>query len=256
MITIDDLKRDESLLNDFIKENQRLVTMVIKRHFSYVNNTADYDDYFQSGCIGLVKAAKRFKPEYGTAFSTYAVPMITGEIMRYRRDFCVSSIHSPRSIKDKYYRYQALRNKGASEAEACRELGIGPAELSVVVNAVEPVCSLDAVVYDNDNGTPVTGGDIVASSFSLEQEAVGRLVFGEIAGYLRGLLSETDMKILMLHLQNKTQIDIGKAIGMSQVNISRRIKKIRQVCRYVQQCHDKGVEPGSIRDLYVEEKTG
>lgn len=256
MITIDDLKKDESLINEFVRENQRLVTMVIKKHFSYVNNTADYDDYFQTGCIGLVNAAKRFKPEYGTAFSTYAVPMITGEIMRYRRDFCVSSIHSPRSIKDKYFRYQALRNSGASEAEACSKLGMDSTELSVVANAVEPAFSLDAAVYDNDNGTPVTGGDVVGSSFSLEQEALGRLTFLEIAGYLKGLLSETDMKILMLYLQQKTQVNIGKAIGMSQVNISRRIKKIRQVCRYVKLCHDKGIKPDSIRDLCIEEKVG
>lgn len=230
--------------------------MVIKRCFSYVNNTADYDDYFQSGCIGLVKAAKRFKPEYGTAFSTYAVPMITGEIMRYRRDFCVSSIHSPRRIKDKYYRYQALRKKGVSEAEACRELGMDSAEMNMVVNAVEPACSLDAVIYDNDSGTPVTGGDIVASSFSLEQEATGRLAFGEIAGYLRGLLSDTDLKILALYLQQKTQMDMGKALGTSQANISRHIKNIKEVCRYVKHCHDNGINPVNKINLFIEEKAG
>ncbi|MCX7841493.1 MAG: sigma-70 family RNA polymerase sigma factor [Clostridia bacterium] len=256
MITINDFKKNESLLEEFIRENQRLVSMVIKKQFSYVYNTAEYEDYFQSGCIGLVNAAKRFKPEYGTAFSTYAVSLIAGEIMRYRRDYCASGIHSSRNIKDKYYRYQALRNRGVAEAEACRELGVDSAELNKVINAMEPGYSLDAVIYENDSGTPLTGGDITADDFNLEEEAMDWLELEEILRHVKNILSESDRKIFNLYLQKKTQTQMKTMLGMSQANISRRIRKIKELCRYVKDCYDKGLSLKNIRGLNSIPKAG
>ena len=245
MITINDVKNNGELFDDFIKENQKLVSMVIRNKFSYVNNTVDYDDYFKNGCIGLVKAARKYDPDYGTAFSTYAVPLIEGEIMRYRRDFCVTSVHTPRSIKDKYFRYQALKSQGLKDTQACDALKIDTAELNRVINSVEGICSLDAVVFDNNSGTALTAGDIIPYRFNLEETVLNRVELEEKMLSLKRALCETDFKILMMRLRNKSQIDIGKKVGLSQVQISRRLVKIKAICKRIDYCYD------SVADEYM-----
>lgn len=238
MIKIEDVRNDNRLFDEFIQENMRLVSMVIKTKFRYVNNTTDYDDYFQTGCIGLVKAAKRYDPKFGTAFSTYAIPLIEGEIMRYRRDYCITNIHTPRSVKDKYFRYQALKESGLEDSEIIRELDIKPYELRRIICAVGGSCSIDTPVYEN---TQMTGVEMIASTADTEGESLGRLELKEKLMLAKRVLSKKDYIILILHLRNNTQTSIAKKLGISQTHVSRRLGKIREVCGRVGRWYELGL---------------
>lgn len=204
---------------ELINGNLRLVLSVVQR---FTGRRENLDDLFQVGCIGLVKAVDNFNVELDVKFSTYAVPMIIGEIRRYLRDN--NSIRISRSLRDLAYR--ALQAKEelirAKESEPTVEdiaayLG---EEKEAVVRAMEAIVepiSLYEPVY-NDGGDSIYVMDQIKDSSSSDEKWLESIALNEAMK----CLNERERKIISLrYFSNKTQMEIAEEIGISQAQVSR-----------------------------------
>ena len=210
---------DERARELYIRGNLRLVLSVIRR-FSASNENVD--DLFQIGCIGLMKAIDNFDTSLQVKFSTYAVPMIVGEIRRYLRDN--SPIRVPRSIRDVAYRVlqckeaQTIRlGREPTIDEIARELEL---EVSQVAQALDAVCtpvSLHDPVY-SDGGDPLTVMDQVWDTKNTEDSWMEHITLQ--AAFRR--LGQREKQILRLRFYDgKTQMEVAGTLGISQAQVSR-----------------------------------
>lgn len=210
---------DEDARQKLIYGNLRLVLSIIQR---FLNRNENPDDLFQVGCIGLIKAIDNFNTELEVKFSTYAVPMIIGEIRRYLRDN--NSIRISRSTRDMAYRALQAREEIASEKErdpTAEEIAakIGePREL--VVRAMEAIIepiSLYEPVY-SENGDSLYVMDQLSDTGSSDEMWLESIALREAMKSL----SERERKIInMRFYKNKTQVEIAEEIGISQAQVSR-----------------------------------
>lgn len=203
-----------------MKENLPLVHYVLKR---FRDRNAEYEDLFQYGCIGLVKAVDRFDPAYAVRFSTYAVPVIMGEVRRYLRDSGL--VHVSRSIHDNALRLERFREdfiqQNAREptmAELCAGSGLSAEDALLAVNANSRVRSLSE---------PVGGEGELRLMDVLGADTMGevdrRLL---LAGLLRRLTDEERALIIRRYFRRQTQSEIAREMGVSQVQVSRLEGKI------------------------------
>jgi RNA polymerase sigma factor (sigma-70 family) len=228
MLKIEEVQKNPSLFDNFIVENQGLIRSVIKRYFGYVLNTTEFDDYCQVGNIGLFTAVERFKPEFGNAFSTYAVPMIIGEIKRYQRDVENNQIKVPRSLKELSYKVQNLFNAGKVEDEICKELNIDSKKYADAINV--KVLYLDEIVGNNDEGDKERShADMLPDGFNLEKNIIESLGLKVKIDALKAHISPRDFLMLKMRADGKTQDEIAEKIGLSQVQISRNLIKIKNI---------------------------
>jgi RNA polymerase sporulation-specific sigma factor len=223
VVTIEEAQGNKELMDIFISENMGLVRKAIDNlHIPPI------EDYIQEGAIGLIKAAKRFDISYGFTFSTFAIPKIIGQIHQYRRDYGITSITGtkiPRSIKDIYYK--SLRLEHMDDEEICKELNITMVDLSEARLAMGYCGSLDFELPENRNGeSGALVHDIIASTENTEEEAMDKIFKNEIIDCLFQHLNDEHTEILQLHLQGRKQQDIEKLVGVSQVQVSRILKKI------------------------------
>lgn len=210
---------DNAAREELIYGNLRLVLSIIQRFSGRKENV---DDLFQVGCIGLVKAVDHFNTELDVKFSTYAVPMIIGEIRRYLRDN--NSIRISRSVRDLAYRALQVRDEltRASEREPTPEeiaahLGEGK---EAVVNAMEAIVepiSLYEPVY-SENGDSIYIMDQLSDNSVSDEHWLENIALRDAMEKL----SERERKIIeMRFYQNKTQMEIADSIGISQAQVSR-----------------------------------
>ncbi|MBO5286209.1 MAG: sigma-70 family RNA polymerase sigma factor [Clostridia bacterium] len=209
---------DKKARDLFITANIRLVLSVIKR-FSNAKSSAD--DMFQSGCIGLIKAIENFDTSLGVAFSTYAVPMIMGEIKRFLRD--VNSLRIPRSIRDTAFRALKAReaielnNEDASVDRIAEELGVTAFDVTYALDAISDTVSLYEPVYSKDGDNlllmdQITEGDVEEDRFINNVDLKNAL----------SLLPERERNIVYLrYYKGRTQTEISKFVGISQAQVSR-----------------------------------
>lgn len=224
---------DKKAREELINGNLRLVLSVIQR---FTNRGENLDDIFQVGCIGLIKAIDRFNLDFEVKFSTYAVPMIIGEVKRFLRDF--SSVRVSRSVRDTAYhamqvkeRLQNENNREPSVEEIAKEMGVKKESVVLALEAiVEPVSLYEPVYYDagdtiyvmdqiGDNNTDVNWIDEILLKQSLKE------------------LPEREKTILSLRfMQGMTQTEVAKEIGISQAQVSRlekgaldKIKSYRKI---------------------------
>lgn len=210
---------DEEARQELIYGNLRLVLSIIQR---FTNRKENMDDLFQVGCIGLVKAVDHFNIDLDVKFSTYAVPMIIGEIRRYLRDN--NSIRISRSVRDLAYRALQAREELIREKEcdpSAEEIAarIG-AEKDAVVQAMEAIIepiSLYEPVY-SENGDSIYVMDQLSDSNSSDELWLENIVLREAMKKL----TEREQTILQLrYYKNKTQMEIAEEIGISQAQVSR-----------------------------------
>ncbi len=213
------VKQGDTLARDtLIEGNLRLVLSVIQR---FSNRGENSDDLFQIGCIGLMKAIDNFDITQNVRFSTYAVPMIIGEIRRHLRDN--SSVRVSRSIKDTAYRAMQVKEKLMANfqreptvEEIANELDLSKGEVVLALESiVEPVSLFESVYSD--------GGDDVYVLDQLGDSNDDSNWTDEIAfrDTLRSL-DEREKRILMLRfMKGKTQMEVSKEIGISQAQVSR-----------------------------------
>ena len=203
-----------------VEENLALVKFVVKR---FLDRGKEYDDLFQHGCLGLLKAIDRFDLNYDVAFSTYAVPVIIGEIRRYLRDD--NPMHIARSIADNARRIEALRAERlqAGEPEPSlealgRALHLSGADVVLALNARQPVRSLTE---------PASGNEDILLQETLGQECMAEVDDHILLRDLLAALPDAERSLLVRrYFYAHTQSQIARDTGMTQVQVSRMEKRI------------------------------
>lgn len=225
---------DENARNELVQGNLRLVLSVIQR---FNNRGENVDDLFQVGCIGLMKAIDNFDLSQNVRFSTYAVPMIIGEIRRYLRDN--NPIRVSRSLRDIAYKALQVRdslvNKYSKEptvTQIAEELGLPREEVVYALDAIQEPVSLFEPIY-HDGGDPIFVMDQISDEKSEDASWLEGIAIRE--GLSR--LSEREKLILtMRFFDGNTQMEVAEEIGISQAQVSRLEKAaLKQLRRHMAQ---------------------
>lgn len=210
---------DEKARELYIKGNLRLVLSVIKR---FSNSSENADDLFQIGCIGLIKAIDNFDTTLNVKFSTYAVPMIIGEIRRYLRDN--NAIRVSRSLRDIAYKaiyakenYVKQNAKEPTISEIAEEIGIDKEMIVYAMDAIQNPVSLFEPVY-TEGGDTLYVMDQISDKKNKEEKWIENLSLREAMERL----GERERHIIELRFyQGKTQMEVADEIGISQAQVSR-----------------------------------
>ena len=220
---------DTAARREYINGNLRLVLSVIKRFHSSNENV---DDLFQIGCIGLIKAIDNFDSSLNVKFSTYAVPMIVGEIRRYLRD--ASSIRVSRSLKDTAYKAinakEQLTRRNSKEptvTEIATEIGVSKEDIVYALDAIQSPMSLYEPVY-TDGGDTLYVMDQISDKKNKEENWVEHLSLSEAMKQL----GEREHEIISLRFfEGKTQMEVAGMVGISQAQVSRLEKNALAVMK-------------------------
>lgn len=220
---------DAEAREQFIKGNLRLVLSVIRRFSSVGENV---DDLFQIGCIGLIKAIDHFNTELGVRFSTYAVPMIIGEIRRFLRDN--NSIRVSRSLRDTAYKAIYAREmllkknqKEPSITEVASEVGISREDIVYALDDIQNPMSLYEPIF-TDGGDTLYVMDQIRDKKNREENWVEHL---SLSDALKKLNAREHEIISLRFFEGKTQMEVAELIGISQAQVSRLEKNALRIMR-------------------------
>ena len=208
-----------------IEENLGLVHHIVKR---FAGRGYEMEDLFQIGVIGLMKAVDKFNVSFDVKFSTYAVPLISGEIKRFLRDdgmVKVSRTLKENGMRVKYARERLCKKNGfePSLEEVAKEAELSVEEVVMSMEATIQIESIYRSVYQND-GSEICMLDQLADERRDEQEVLlNHMVIGQL---LEGLAKEERQLIMLRYYQDKTQTEVAGMLGISQVQVSRMEKKI------------------------------
>lgn len=220
-----DMKAREEL----IAGNLRLVLSVIQK---FTNRGENVDDLFQVGCIGLIKAIDNFDITQNVRFSTYAVPMILGEVRRYLRDN--NSIRVSRSLRDTAYKAiyarENLMKKNMKEPtimEIADEVGLSKEEITYAMDAIQTPMSLYEPVY-TDGGDPLYVMDQISDKKNREENWIEQLSLNEA---MKRLPDRERNIIRMRFYEGRTQTEVAEEVGISQAQVSRLEKNALKTMR-------------------------
>ena len=209
---------DSFAKEDLISGNLKLVLSILRK---YNNRVENMDDLFQVGCVGLIKAIDNFDLSHGVMFSTYAVPMILGEVKRYLRDN--NSVRIARSIKDIAYRAMKRKEELTNELERepsvleiSKELGLSEYEVSNALDSMKDTISMFEPIY-NDGGDTIYLADQLSDSkgvYELDQHI-------ELKDAMKKLRDKERYILTQRYIIGKTQMELSEEIGISQAQISR-----------------------------------
>ena len=214
----DKLARDKILI-----ENTGLIWSIVRR---FLNRGHEGEDLFQIGCIGMLKAIDRFDTEFDVAFSTYAVPMIAGEIRRFIRDDGIVKIS--RKIKENQMKIMHQREIYINEKkqeptieELEKVCDLTKEEIVMAMDASRNVESVDKEMYSKDSAYTLM--DLAEDDTNIEETVLNKIMVQQ----LMDMLESKERKIINLrYFKNKTQSQVAKEMGMTQVQVSRLEKKI------------------------------
>ncbi len=215
---------DEDAKQQLVVENVALVKSMLRK---YLNRGCEYDDLYQIGCLGLIKAIIKFDTSMEVKFSTYAVPVILGEIRRHLRDD--GQIHVSRSLKELSVRVykcmeqlREIQGREPTVTEISGELGVSIEDITLALGSIKPVRSIyEPIDQDGD----MTLGDTLSD---YKDELTDSLHLKEMIG----LLPVRERQIIILrYFQERTQADIAKLLGVSQVQVSRIESKVLKKLR-------------------------
>ena len=226
---------DKAARDTMVEENMGLVHSVVRR---FVGRGYEKEDLVQIGAIGLIKAINKFDQSFNVQFSTYAVPMIMGEIKRFLRDDGMMKVsRTLKEISMKGRRAQEVLQKRLdrepSITEIAAECGVDPDMLMEAFEAVAPPDSIYASVYSKGE-KEIQLMDTLASE-DCEENIINKVMIGNL---MQGLTSREQQIIAMRYFRGKTQAETARVIGVSQVQISRIEKKVIQTLR--QRCGQEG----------------
>ncbi|MCD5323064.1 MULTISPECIES: RNA polymerase sporulation sigma factor SigF [Pontibacillus] len=212
---------DQESRNILVEKNMRLVWSVVQR---FLNRGYDPDDLFQIGCIGLLKSVDKFDLSYDVKFSTYAVPMIIGEIQRFIRDD--GSVKVSRSLKETGNKIRKKKDeltkvygRAPTVQELAKELDISAEDVVLAQEASKAPHSIHETVYEND-GDPITLLDQIADQ---DTKWFDKMALEEA---IRSLDERERLIIYLRYFKDQTQSDVADRLGISQVQVSRLEKKI------------------------------
>ncbi len=223
---------DNSARDEFLRSNLRLVLSVIQR---FTNRGEQMDDLFQVGCIGLIKALDNFDLSHDVKFSTYAVPMIIGEVRRHLRDN--NTIRVSRSLRDTAYKALQTRKRLMDElsrepsiSEIAKALEISEEDVVFALDAIQDPISLHEPIYHDD-------GDAIFVMDQIGDSKVNDASWLDSIAIWQGIshLDEREQRILQMRFfEGKTQMEVSKEIGISQAQVSRLEKNaLKHMQKYV-----------------------
>ncbi|MBU5590918.1 RNA polymerase sporulation sigma factor SigG [Clostridium sp. MSJ-4] len=223
---------DTRAREDFIKGNLRLVLSVIQR---FNNRGENVDDLFQVGCIGLMKAIDNFDLSQNVKFSTYAVPMIIGEIRRYLRDN--NSIRVSRSLRDIAYRALLVRDKLVNEnnkeptiSQIAKELNIPREDVVFALDAIQDPVSLFEPIY-HDGGDAIYVMDQIKDNKNIDDSWLQNISIKEA---MKKLNSREKLILNLRFFDGRTQMEVAEEIGISQAQVSRLEKTaLKHMRKYI-----------------------
>ena len=220
---------DKYALEVVIELNLPLVSAISKK---FLNRGYEYEDIFQIGSMGLVKAVNNFDSKYNVKFSTYAVPMIMGEIKRLLRDDGIIKVS--RSVKNVarklHYDKEALTKKldrDPTIEELSAYSGISTEDIVYALGSATGMQYLYDVIHQDD-GSPVLLIDKLSENYDEDNEVIDKLALKEALGYL----DQKSRQIIMLrYFNDKTQVQVAKMLGISQVQVSRIEKRVLKIMK-------------------------
>ena len=213
---------DENAVERLIKDNYTLVTSIAHR---FLGRGCEYEDLIQIGMIGMLKAIRSFDLSRGTAFSTYAVPMIMGEIKKYLRDDGIIKVGRVRKqnafiVMRAKEKYRSEHFREAKLSDISEATGLSLEEITEALDAASPVTSLSSLIGDNDELTIENTSAVSENPFDAEIEKIA--LYESLNS-----LDETRRKIIALrYFKCLSQQETADALGLTQVKISREEKKI------------------------------
>ena len=221
----DSIKNRDEKENILVEKNIGLVCSVVKK---YSNRGYEMEDLFQIGCVGLIKAVKKFDESYNVKFSTYAVPMIFGEIKRFIRDD--GMIKVSRSLKELGIKSKAVINvltkklgREPTITELSEELGVETEELVFAMEAINRPESLHKIIGEGDGNTRFLIDNINCEDEMREQNIIENIDLSNVLRKLKGREKEI---IQRRYFKDESQTEIAKKLGISQVQVSRLEKRI------------------------------
>ena len=220
---------DEAARTQLVEENVGLIWCVVRR---FLGRGVESEDLFQIGSIGLLKAIDKFDFSYDVKFSTYAVPMVSGEIQRFLRDDGIIKVS--RSLKEMAYKAFLAREKLQEEIqrdptleELAENMKVEKEELVMALEASGEVESIYKPVYQKD-GNEVPLLERLEEKEGQEEKVLNKMFLSQL---LNELEKEERQLIYLRYFADKTQAEIGKEMGISQVQVSRMEKKILKKMR-------------------------
>ena len=217
---------DKFEMERLIKDNNGLIWSIVKR---FINRGYEVEDLYQIGCIGFIKSIKRFDANFDVKLSTYSVPYILGEIKRFIRDD--GPIKISRSIKElnvkinelkKYYLIK--KGREITIEEICEELNVEKEDVVIALESTNTIESIEGTFISiNKDGKQLSIFDKISTGKNEEEIITNKMVVNQLVNELE----ERDKKIIMLRFfRGKTQTDVAKIMGISQVQVSRIERKI------------------------------
>ena len=220
---------DNKAKQQFIYANMRLVLSVAQR---FLHKKFDADDLFQVGCVGLIKAIDNFDMALGVKFSTYAVPMIMGEIRRFLRDN--NAVRVSRSLRD--IAYKALQSREKLSFELQREPSVDEIATDISCPYLDVACALDAISEPLSLSEPIFSddqdemelGEHITNEFNIDEKYLNSVSIKDAIK----TLSPRERKILLLrYYVGKTQVEVSEEVGISQAQVSRLEKSALKVVK-------------------------
>ena len=217
-------KGNQKVMQQLIDENNGLIWSIVKR---FSGRGYELEDLYQIGTIGFIKSIKRFDTSFDVKLSTYAVPYILGEIKRFIRDDGTVKISRSMKelamkIKDIQTRHMKEKGEEISIYEISRELKISKEEVAAALDSLNPVVSIYEDTYSNDEGG-INIIDKLGTNIDEAEQIANRISIRELVSNLEDREKQI---ILLRYYKNKTQTEVSKILGISQVQVSRIEKRI------------------------------
>ena len=222
---------DKNALEELIEENNGLIWSIVKRFYGRGHEP---EDLYQIGCLGFIKSIKRFNTDFEVKLSTYAVPYMIGEIKRYIRDD--GPVKVSRSIKDLGIKIRELQkekiNKEGKEPkiqEIAKELNVDLDDVILAMEATNSVESIEGIKHiNNKDGKSISLLDTLSTEKNEEETITNKLAIGQL---IKDLNDREKEIILLRYYKEKTQAQVAKILGISQVQVSRLERKILENMR-------------------------
>ena len=222
---------DKKALEELIEENNGLIWSIVKRFYGRGHEP---EDLYQIGCLGFIKSIKRFNTDFEVKLSTYAVPYMIGEIKRYIRDD--GPVKVSRSIKDLGIKIRELQkekiNKEGKEPkiqEIAKELNVDLDDVILAMEATNSVESIEGTKHiNNKDGKSISLLDTLSTEKNEEETITNKLAIGQL---IKDLNDREKEIILLRYYKEKTQAQVAKILGISQVQVSRLERKILENMR-------------------------
>lgn len=222
---------DKKALEELIEENNGLIWSIVKRFYGRGHEP---EDLYQIGCLGFIKSIKRFNTDFEVKLSTYAVPYMIGEIKRYIRDD--GPVKVSRSIKDLGIKIRELQREKMNKQgrkpkiqEIAKELKVDLEDVILAMEATNSVESIEGTKHiNNKDGKSISLLDTLSTENNEEESITNKLVIGQLIKDLKDREKEI---ILLRYYKEKTQAQVAKILGISQVQVSRLERKILENMR-------------------------